>query len=959
MPGPLTRLLRQPLRAAAIVLLVTIAVAASGIQSAAAAALQATLDDEWRGTYDILVTPPDAMNPINGMLPPNTLASTGEGMTLDDLADVRAVGGVEIAAPIGEVLVPALRFAQARVAIPRGFVGASEQPQAYRVTATYSTNDGLGERLVETRTLKVVVDEAAATRPEPDISACMQGESSWQGRRGSYEADPVKYPALRLASCKHSVQGDGVTIISDGNQYSSTRDGWGPRDAALSVTLPSAPQTITRVTLIDPVAERALLGPKGAFLDPLAAVAPTVSTSLADMEAWATAARDAFGDRFLDQLARGTAATDASYSDGELDDLRRLFADNGDDWDEMMREGREDVRYAPIMVSEATVADLQLKIDVEAFGAAPAVTRADGSEPYALPDGLADGAAGTPVGSSVGDVSGLLNPFIAVAPALVWPGADLDAAAGVPDWDSLSIMATGSLRSPEYANDAGGIALNATGYRSPIHENAMPIEAFRLKDDPSDLGVEAAYAGVIPDGTGSTAIVATPIGSFDPAELGIDEGAADYVPLGAYAPVGSTISDGDHEGVTMLPSLAGLGLVSPRTAAIASIGSAGLWGDDAPIDAIRVRVGGISGYTADATREVVTVAQAIEALGFSTSIVAGSSPADVDVTVGGYAFGVASPDTAQSVGTLGAVTQRWSELGAAARVELSVSASTLVVFGIALTAAASLLGAVQLAGISARREQSTVMREIGLTKPQIIGWLASEEVPGLAIVAAVAAASYLLSGGSSISAIAAVLMVAVVAILAVASVVAGSRRASRHGGSAPRRTLGARSVAGFGARQALVHPLTTLVHGLSIVIVGLSSTGLVAVVLSARADAGDSSLAALVSNSQLLPQVLLGGVGIAGGILLARLTRRLDLERRAAQWETLRAAGWSSGELARAQRAESLVIVVPSIVVLGVTAWFGATMLGLEPPPLFAVVAVVAGAVGALVALTTRRKGFA
>ena len=56
LPGALRRLSRDQSRLIAVVLLAVVALSASGIQSAAAVVTQRTLDVNWRGAYDILVT---------------------------------------------------------------------------------------------------------------------------------------------------------------------------------------------------------------------------------------------------------------------------------------------------------------------------------------------------------------------------------------------------------------------------------------------------------------------------------------------------------------------------------------------------------------------------------------------------------------------------------------------------------------------------------------------------------------------------------------------------------------------------------------------------------------------------------------------------------------------------------------------------------------------------------------
>lgn len=957
LPGPFVRLSRQPLRVGAIVLLAVTALAASGVQSAAAMALRSTLDENWRGAYDILVTAPDGMQPIDGMLPPNTLAS-GKGLSIKQLQAVRSLDGIEVAAPIGEILVPGLKFGNPQVMIPLGAVDRADvTPQAFRLTVTYTTNDGLGERLVERRQLPLVIDETLVGTTDEELEVCVAGESLFGGRNGNYLVNSESYPALKSALCRPSWnQAASATFQLGADRWFGSSAH--PGEDFIALALPSAPQTITRITLVDPEAERILLGAMGGFLDSLVAADASPSTDAAAMTTWANADDSRFGDQFDDLMAYRAGLDAGSWPPDAMVELRRLFRDNNDDFDEMIAEDATDERFVPLLVAENPIADLSLKIEVEAFGDAAIVTE-NIFERWGAPPALVDGNAGESLGSVVGDVSQLLNPFAATTRPLVWPGVDLAFADRAITPALGAIFAVGGVAAQPFA---GGsiMALDAAGYAMPILENRSPESSLELVPSGIEIGTEAAYA--VPDLEWSLASgmspFSIPVGTFDATTLRIDESGADYVPLGAYAPVSSTLTSGAHAGSTMQPSLSGLGLVSPRTVAIGSIYSSPLWGDETPISAIRVRVAGIDAYTPQNQQKVIEVARAIEDLGLAVSVVAGSSPTDVGVRIDGYAFGTTDPAATQTVGELGTVTQRWSELGAASRVSLSVSTATLAILGIALAAGILLLGAVQLAGIPGRREQSIVMREVGFTRARIARWFAAEEVPGLLVIALVGVVAWLLSGGTGVAAIAGALAGGAMLITAIASVMAGSTaRTTRLPRDARSRRLGARSVPAFGARQAFAHPLTTVVHILAITIVGLSAAALTAALFTGRTEAGASSLALLAIGQQLWPQIALGLAGIIGGILLARLTRRLDLARRSEQWATLRAAGWTSGQLASAQRIEGITVVIPGLALTAGLAWLGAQQLTLAPGWLYVAVGTAAGLVTGIIAFSTRRRG--
>ena len=955
-PGPLRRLARQPLRAVAVVLLAVVALAASGIQSAAATALQSTLDANWRGAYDILVTPRDGMHAVKGMLPPNTLNSTLSGMTLDDLKKVRAVADVDVAAPIGTVLLPGLKWAMVNLAVPEGLPGTDSAPQAYRLAVTYTTDDGLGERVVWHDTNDFIVDESHDDTPASAAPGCgAEADPDQQVGLDDYTYRTGDYPALTRYNCETLTSSlNGVTsVIAQGMAFTDQRFG-GAGDSVYALSLPETALTATRITLVDPQAEKALLGDDGDYLDPLIATDPSPETDLNALDAWAQHDDSALARDFTKAHAE-MSGYGSEYPADVLADLRRLWKANGDDWDTWVAEHVENGAAVPLLISQAPTASLSVKIDIEAFGAAKAEGGSATDRPeYTLPAAQTDGGVGTSVGTSTADVSAALNTFSDTQPLVAWPGDDSDV--------SLPAYALRSLRGAEksvaygYTASGGDVRLDASGYRDPLDTGGI----LQTSADPTALGSEAAYQLLdkISDLTATRAPVAVPVGTFDPSQIGPLQGSASFVPLGAYDDVDVAVSDGPHAGATMQPAISGTGLVSTRTAAIASIASASLWEDDAPVDAIRVRVADVGGYSADAQHKIIAVAQAIEKLGFEATVVAGSSPTEVAFDVTGYAFGTMDPNGTQTVGDLGTVTQRWSELGAAARVDLSVSTATYAMLGIGLVAVLLLMGTVQLAAIPGRRMQARAMRDVGFTRARIARWYAAEEVPGWLIVALVGGAAIVLAADRPLAALVVGAALVVIAVVAAVSVAAGSRSriATRPRGVTSRR-VGAASIIGFGARQARIHPLSSVVHTFAIVVVGVACAGLVAVALTARGEAGGSLLAGLTWVRMLWPQLALGIAGIGGGLLLARLVRRIDLDRRAGQWRVLRAAGWTAGQLVAAQRAEGTVVALPAIGLAALAAWGGAVALGVEPTWLSAAISASAGALCALLAFTARGRG--
>ncbi len=926
MAGPLRRLSRDRPRLIAVILVALVALAASGVQSGAAVALQRTLDANWRGAYDILVTAKAATGGSSTLLPPNALGDGSHGMTLAQLAAVRRVSGVGVAAPIGEAVVSSLATESTGVTIPAAgaiAAGAVQTPQAYQFDATFTTDDGLGPRFVGAGSAQAIIDmrPGRTGQPAQDLS---DGPVSY----GGVTVDCATYPALCMAPGRPAP--NVTTLERSGLGASPVVDGMLEAGVSDNTAL-----TATRITLVDPAAERALLGSKGAFLAPLTAVPMKAPASSKQLLAWADGTDNRYAKCLTALFAPSESASvssDSGYGFGpdyqhQLEQFLSAHPKANDSGDTGM---------VPVLVSGGGSATLSVHIDVSSLGAATPAPPSDADPSgYVTP---VSSAHKTRIGSIDTDESALLNPFVGSESLLPFPGTDAQPPTRktCSDVHNLSLASVGVTASSGAHSIGSGdrVVLNASGYANPAAQPTPDgsVSAFGLASDGTAPGFEAAYGSYVgltePDGF--AAPVAVPIGTFSTKSLAAYERSLDYVPLGAYQSVGSTATV-DGSAKQLHPSITGLGLVAPRTIAIASIYDAPSWLQKAPVSAIRVRVAGISGYTSQAEAKVVSVAQAIEALGLHATIVAGSSPSPVTVRVNGYAFGTSDPNGTQRVGTLGDVSQYWSELGAAARTQVSLSGATLAVLGIGLGSAVILLGAVQFASIPRRRAQAAILGEIGWRRRRIRQWMTAEELPALALVVVIAAVSAWLAGFSRIALEAGGVGVAAVLATSVIAVAAGSVRA---GVAAPSRRASARRAApsprSFGLRQSRIHPLIAVTLIVATLIVSASAGAIVISVFAGYRAAGHSLLAQFSANQALVPQLALGLAGLVSGVFLAVTARRADLRTRAPQWQALRAMGWTRHDLASAQIAESLATIVPAIALTAVLA-VAATLLGLGP----------------------------
>ena len=909
----------------AVLLLALVSVAAAGINATAAERLQSLLDENWRGAYDILVTADGNLSAVDGMLPPNSLSS-GAFLGLDDVAKIRAVAGVDVAAPIGQVIVAGLSPGVVQISIPKGEASANEVPQSYRVTMTYRTDDGLGERLVSSETYNVVVDETE--RPPRQLTPTTDCSIN------NLPIDPVKYPVLWASSgCS------GVDSIPPQTVWYGNDGGWSGTDGhdgdSLLFNLGNAPMPFTRITLVDPEAERALLGGSGDFLDPLTSLKPDTSTLADAMTTWANTSPGPFATDFLDQEAARQAAQLGGPSAEWVAELRQLYEDNGADFSNYL--GPPQV-YVPLIVSETGTAPLDVRIDVEGFGS----THSDSGRGfgYELPEALLNGSAGTPVGSTEADISGVLNPFAPVEVRVPWPGTPESTQSQARGYFSMNIYYTAAMVGValERTSDAeGGAAarLSASGYIKAIPDFGTLVGPFDLTASASKPGTEAAYSDVTHLTQPESGEVAVPVGKFSADDLASLQSPLSYVPLGAYQEVASTVQPGSNPRVSkpvdLNPGVTGLGLVSPSTVAIASIKSAASWGQKKPVSAVRVHVAGIDNYSPESISRITLVAQAIEKLGFTTTIVAGSSPTDVTVQVDDYAFGVTAPDQKQEVGPLGLVTQKWSELGAASRVDLAVTTSSLGVLAVALAASALLLAAVQLASIPGRRAQASVLRTIGWRRRRIVRWMAAEELVSLLIVVVAGVAALLLASSRSTVGLAVGASVAALVVTSALAVALGARpvdsglRSLKRGRRRHRMAEVAAWVVSplrFALRQVSVHRVNVVVQLLATLVVAVAAAAVTVTVMEGRAAAGASALGLFAVDQALWAQLGLGLVALVAGIVLAVIARRIDLHRRREQWATMRAMGWSAGQVRAVQVIEGLLVGLPAIALAGALSWW-------------------------------------
>ncbi|MET1016202.1 MAG: hypothetical protein ABWX76_05255, partial [Leifsonia flava] len=934
---------RDRLLVASVALLAVTLIATAGLQSAAATALQATLDDHWRGAYDILVTSEKATS--DELLSPNSLIGEDERMPLRDLERIRGIDGVDVAAPISQLLVPSLDSARVDVAVPIDLSRSTLDPQDYRLRVRYLTDDGLGERLALAETYRLTLDTSNAPR-DIVVDRSAYDDNDCRTQVGDVTVDcGYDYPETekRYTALIAEESGESGSMGSSGSITSTVVDD------DVVFPLPGVALPPTRVTLVDPVAERALLGDGGAFLDPLVTVGAGTRPSVADLDRWSV---DQPTSAFTRAISQAVEQQQAMYDN---------LAGSGQYAEyvaEKQKRGEEPLpveevfaapQHLPVVVSTQRDVPLTVRVDVEAMG--PGEMPDVASSYWTVPTFDDAGVAGVPLGAISADVRSLLDPFSTQKLTLPWVGnPDAVPQFGDQGYTGGYFGQVAHSTPAEPTSRAGELVLDSTGHLGTSMDNYWGGDpsSWVNKGPGTSPGMQSTYATVSADqvlqSNDDSGTYLLPIAGFDMDDIVLPADPLSYTPLGAYDPAAATLvrnaAGDDIQHVDLLPVAGGLGLVGARTAAIADIDAVSDSLVDPTMDAVRVRVAGVDRYDAAGIDAVGSVAEAIERLGLAATIVAGSSPQTASMTVDGYAFGTTDVDGEQSVGLLGTVEQRWSALGAAARLGTSVSQATLALLATVIAATLALFAVASLSAVGSRRSGAATLRTVGWTRGRILRWLLAEQWPALAAVllagglAAVLAADDALVLSTTASVVLAVIVIAVVRAvsgasgermrLATADELLRERPEERpevrwtnaptvesHGGyglpdeSSPekeivhdrprshgRMRLGAESLVGFGLRLVRGDAGSAIGNAAAVLVVMATTACFVLSLGLGQTGAGTSLIAQFGTAQALAPQLALGVVGVVAGVLLTILVRTQALHRRRRSRAVLRELGW-------------------------------------------------------------------
>ncbi|HTS14793.1 MAG TPA: hypothetical protein VMH24_03940 [Candidatus Sulfotelmatobacter sp.] len=846
------------------------AVAAGTSAEAAQVHITSAVDANWRGSYDILVRPPGSrldLEQTNGLVEPDFLGFAGAGgMSLAQLAAIRAVPGVALAAPVAVVgymsytdWAPSWQTTEAPAA-----------PTLYRVDLSMTTSDGLHTVVLQHQSQEVVL-----SRPTDE----------------DHFFDAV---AGQGGCCDGGFNADGSLANLEG-------------------LFTPVPAIVSPIIAVDPVAEQALLGPTSAFLGSFGRLPTKRPLTVDDFD---SSLIPADLPRALDNYQQASS-----------------FA------------GQRPV--VPLVVSSRLYAPLTLSLSVtqlgHPFATMPSTSDGDTSRILAQAQQAA-GPGERSLGSRIYDLTDSLVPFTPPPAALLWPGSG-------PAVDQAELLQVPSLTQVELASRptytsgaplAGGstplFTIASQGetdpsgntLRGPAPSNAPQASG---SAPPTGIGVVTgvlpAYrtftsrplaTGVVPLANAEDQpFFMLPIGRFDLGQLHVPTNPLTYVPLGAYdppdtvliaAPDGTPLSQARPLTSTVAPT----GLIEVPPLAITDLASAVLLRGPAPLDAIRVRVAGLSGYTAAGRAAVERVASAIAAMGLDVDVVAGSSPQPVDIYVPSY-------DTSQQPPTaLGYVSQGWTTLGAATRVESALSSANLALLGLGLVLAFVFLLAIEVTAAVTRTREAAILAAIGRPRRVVWRWLVSGPITAGIAIAGATVAAWWITGGSALGLIVGIVLgvalpvaASLGALVSIAHADIDAAAAGDVTERAPRR--GPFAVVGptsYAVRAVVARPVRSAMVIAALAVFG-AATGLGATVVGdVLQRAGPTRLATALASELAPSELALLGMTVLGGLLLTVLLMRRDAIDRTEEVVVLATVGWTSGQRRRIGVTQRAVLAVPA-----------------------------------------------
>lgn len=450
--------------------------------------------------------------------------------------------------------------------------------------------------------------------------------------------------------------------------------------------------------------------------------------------------------------------------------------------------------------------------------------------------------------------------------------------------------------------------------------------------------------------TAPSAFTLVQLGTYDREAIDEHFGtAANDAPLGVYAATPRMVvanESGQPIADSLAVSLNPSGLNPQPPVGLTNLEAVEALRGERFIDAIRVRVRGISGYTPESVRRIETVAQQIiETTGLQVDVIAGSSPVNVRVAVPG----------------VGIISERWTTLGTAVGIVSGAEGLSAVLLGAALIVVAAYLAAFGTFLSGDQAAEVGILRRVGWRRRSVIALVAAQALAlgvlaaGLTVglVVALASASNQRISGASLAVAAASVLVA----HPLAAGVAGfARRARRRRPQTSERPVLARrldGIAGLAVTFAFEAPARAAVVAVATAL-ALAVAGLVATIEVASAGELRTTVFGAVVAVRLASYHLLASAAAlfaAGAMILDGAL--LTVERRLSLIGTLRAVGWRSRAIRYLVTLEAaLPAVLAGLVAAGLVGVI-ATSLSLGWAALALALGVLVLAI-ALAAVTTQ-----
>lgn len=811
------------------------------------ARIDAVLDDNWRGSYDILVTAEGqdlGGSETEGLVDANFVGTAGSsGISVRDVERIRALEDVEIAAPIGLVgVLRDLAMAPYLEVADRPEAGVSDLPGPLAARA------------------EVVLDDVRTQQP-----VRVAGHSGHMAMRprSAEELEPTAFLARQPEEFAAFTDANGMTAAEN--------------EGAMMIALGTLPEFASSVVAVDPASEIELEAYRADFLEPLRQAPEERQLGV-----------DADSDEQWQDLVNAERFVVASVE---------LFSAEAQDGD---------VHAVPLVVAAAPEGSLELRLRVTA---APLDSDDLPTEPRDVQASL-DGLEPELWVEDVLDASDLITPFASGGLRFCIEGSSCHAQSPGAFYEPASALLPELSGRPGYAaDDFPGYPAFRVEPQGPVAVDGTPPAAgqaaLRVQSYRSSTQVE--------EGTGfhREQLIPAPLGTFSWAEVA-DAGsdAVSYVPSGISTTPTYRL-DGPDAGSEVLPNFSSLDFITTPPGAFTDLAGGELMRGSAPIDAIRVRVADLDGYTSGAQQKVAQVAAQIETLGLQTTIVAGSSPQEVAIRVPDYHL---HPDGERE--DLGWVSQEWTTLGAAIVVEeamtgavLTLSAATLTVLAMALVVSAISAG-------RSRATETAILTRVGWRRRSIAARFAGQDVPAVVLVIATALVCSLIARPELRTALGAV--VALTMATAVLAVVPGFRApvlAGLFARGGPRRRRELSALGGLAWRRALSAALPMTIAGVGgiAVVAGLGG----AAVAEMADSAGATRLAGHLLDALMLSALALIAAGLGAAGLVVALARRVELRARQRAERTLRRAGISPGLRLRTILQEE-AIVASCLAVVGI-----------------------------------------